>query len=205
MRLRNGPDRWGAVSLALHWSMAAGILATIPFGLRLARMEPSLSTLWLYGLHKTVGVTLLALAVLRLLWHRLSPPPAPLSAGIAPWQMRLARATHRLLYVLMVAVPLAGWAGSSATGIPSVVFGRWTLPAIAPPSEAWDRWGFRLHLWLALAMAGLVALHVAGAAWRHRVHRDDTLRRMLGLPLNPPTAGAAPARPPSAGPAGPRP
>lgn len=182
IRARNGPATWGAVSLLLHWAMAAGLLAMLPFGLWLARHEPSLGTLGLYGLHKSLGITLLALALLRLLWHRISPPPATLSEGIAPWQLRLAAATHRGLYVLMLAVPLAGWVASSATGIDTLLFGRWRLPAIAPVSDTWDRRGFALHGWLALALAGLVALHAAGAFWRHRIHRDTTLRRMLGRP-----------------------
>lgn len=178
--LRNRPDEWGAVSLAFHWIMAAGVLLMLPFGLWLAQREPSLSTLWLYGLHKSFGVTLLLLALLRFLWHRISPPPATLSEGIARWQLRLAMGTHRALYALMLGVPLAGWAAASATGIDTLLFGRWTLPRIAPISEVWDRRGFAVHAWLALVLAGLVALHVAGALWRHWVHRDATLRRMLG-------------------------
>jgi len=178
--MRNGPETWGAVSRLLHWVMAAGLLAMLPFGLWLARTEPSLGTLWLYGLHKSLGITLLALALLRLHWHWISPPPYILSEGIAPWQLRLSDGVHRVLYVLMLAVPLAGWAASSATGIETVLFGRWTLPRFAPVSETWDRWGFALHLWLALTLAGLIAAHVAGALWRHWSHRDATLRRMLG-------------------------
>ena len=80
----------------------------------------------------------------------------------------------------MLTVPLAGWAASSATGIDTILFGRWTLPRIAPVSEAWDRWGFALHGGLALALAALVTLHIAGALWRHWGHQDATLRRMLG-------------------------
>lgn len=180
MQARNGPETWGVVSRAFHWLMAAGLLAMLPFGLWLARTEPSLGTLWLYSLHKSLGLTLLALAVSRLVWHQVSPPPAPLSDRIAPWQLRLANSTHRALYLLMLAVPLAGWAASSATGIDTTLFGRWTLPRIAPASEAWDRWGFALHGGLALALAALVTLHIAGALWRHWGHHDATLRRMLG-------------------------
>ncbi|EYD75036.1 putative cytochrome b561 [Rubellimicrobium mesophilum DSM 19309] len=180
MRARNGPETWGLVSRALHWLMAAGLLAMLPFGLWLARTQPSLGTLWLYGLHKSLGVMLLVLVLLRLVWHRLSPPPVMLSEGVAPWQLRLAATSHRALYALMLAVPLAGWSASSATGIDTVLFGRWTLPRIAPVSEAWDRRGFALHLWLSVALAVLVAIHVAGALWRHWGHRDATLRRMLG-------------------------
>lgn len=177
MRLANGPASWGLVARALHWGMAALLLAMVPFGLRLARMEPSLDTLWLYGLHKGLGILLLAMALLRLLWRHLSPPPAILAEGVPPWQLRLARGTHASLYALMLGLPLAGWAASSATGIDSVAFGLWTLPRIAPVSAAWDLWGFRLHLALALALVALVALHAAGAL-RRWAQGDPTLRRM---------------------------
>ena len=182
MRAPNGPQTWGVVSRTLHWLMAAGIVAMLLFGVWLVRREPSLRTLWLYSLHKSLGITLLTLAALRLLWHRISPPPPTLSDGVAPWQLKVANVTHRALYSLMLAVPVAGWAASSATGIDTILFGCWTLPSIAPVSEAWDRWGFVLHGWLALALTALIVLHVAGALWRHWVHRDATLRRMLGRP-----------------------
>ena len=98
-------ESFGWVSRTIHWAMAEGIVAMLALGLYIEEMEPSLDTLWLYGLHKSVGLTLLALVVLRMLWHRISPPPAPLG-GVAPWQMALARGAHLALYALMLAVPV---------------------------------------------------------------------------------------------------
>ena len=177
MPARNGTESFGWVSRALHWAMALGLFGALGLGTYLARTEPSLGTLWLYGLHKTVGICLLALVLLRLAWHRISPPPAPLPAP--DWQRRAARASHLTLYALMVAVPLSGWAASSATGIDSVIFGRWVLPPIAPASEAVDRIGFALHGALTKAMMALVILHAGAALWHHLSRRDATLRRML--------------------------
>jgi cytochrome b561 len=175
--LRNDRTRIGLVTRLLHWTMAAGILATIPIGLWIANAAPSLALVPWFGVHKTLGVTLLALILLRLLWHRVSPPPPPLPGG-PPWSHALARMTHRAFYVLLVLVPLAGWVGSSASGIDTVVFGRWTLPAIAPASPGIEAAAFLVHRILALTLAALVLLHVAGAAlraWRG----DGTLRRMI--------------------------
>lgn len=168
---------FGWVSRTIHWAMAAGIVAMLGLGLYIEDMEPSLDTLWLYGLHKSVGLTLLALVGLRILWHRVSPPPAPLG-GVAPWQMAAARGAHLALYALMVAVPLTGWVGSAATGL-DVVWWGWTLPRVAPVSQAWSEAAFELHGGLTTLLMGVVALHVAGALWRQFGHRDGTLRRML--------------------------
>ena len=180
MRARNDTARFGWVSLALHWAMALGLLGALGLGTYIAGMEPSVSTLWLYGLHKTIGISLLALVLARLAWHRISPPPASYTDGIAAWQSIAARWAHRGLYLLMLLVPLSGWMGSAATGIDVVIFGQLALPRIAPVSEAWDSAAFAAHFWLTRALMALIGLHVAGALWRHFGHRDATLRRMLG-------------------------
>jgi cytochrome b561 len=175
--LRNGANRIGIVTRLLHWTMAAGVLATIPIGLRIANAEPSLALIPWFGLHKTIGVTLLALVLLRLAWHRITPPPGPLPGG-PPWARKLARATHRAFYLLLLLVPLTGWIASSATGLDTVVFGRWTVPALAPASPGIERWAFALHRAGAYALAALVVVHVAGAVKR-TIAGDGTLGRMI--------------------------
>ena len=162
----------------LHWLMAAGILATFALGAYVARMEVGLSNLWLFGLHKTLGISLLALAAVRILWHALRPPPGPLP-GPPEWQMALARATHRALYVLMVAVPLSGWGYASATGLDVLIFNRFVLPPIAPVSEAWEARLLLLHETLTWTLLALVSLHVAGALKRGLISRDGTIARMI--------------------------
>lgn len=172
----NGPDRMGRVTRALHWTMAALILGQIGLGLTLPRLAPSLSNLWLYGLHKSLGMTLLVLALVRLAWHRISPPPAPLGDA-AKARTRLARTVHGAIYAALVIVPLAGWVGASASGIDTVVWGVWTLPAIAPMTEAWQDRGLAVHAWATRALMALLALHLAGVLGRVR-SGDGTLRRM---------------------------
>ena len=175
--LRNDGARIGVGTRLLHWTMAAGVIATIPMGLWIANAQPSLALIPWFGVHKTIGLTLLVLVLLRLAWHRVTPPPRPLPGG-PPWTLRFARATHRAFYVLLVVVPLAGWLGSSATGLDTVVFGRWTVPAIAPASPEIERVAFLIHRAGAYALAALVLLHVAGALKRS-IDGDGTLRRMI--------------------------
>ena len=178
MAARNNPGSFGWVTRLLHWITAVLVLTALPLGLWIAEMEPSLSAIKYFGYHKTIGITILALCVLRILWHRVSPPPEPLP-GKSPWQDRAARAVHRAFYVLLLAMPLSGWAASSATGIDTVVFNRWTLPRIAPVSETWEAAGFALHGLLGSLLAAAVALHLAGALHRAFVSRDGTVARMI--------------------------
>ncbi len=178
MPVRNGDTRFGVMTIALHWLTAALVLVALPIGLWLAEAEISLATLKYFAIHKTLGITVLALSVLRILWHRVSSPPEPLTHGVR-WQDRLAKWVHRSLYILLVAMPVSGWIASSATGIDTVVFGRWTLPNIAPVSETWETAGFAVHGFLGKLLILCVLLHVAGAAYRAAFLRDGTLRRML--------------------------
>lgn len=176
MALRNTPQGFGLVTRALHWAMAALILAMFALGLRITSMEPGLSNLWLYSLHKTLGLTLLALVLLRLAWHAVSRPPPPLGP---PGPARTAaRAGHAALYALMLAVPLTGWAGSSATGIDVMFADRWTLPALVAPSAEGEEFWFGLHDILTKALIGLATLHML-AAFRREMAGDGTLTRML--------------------------
>jgi cytochrome b561 len=173
----NGPESFGWVSRVIHWAMAAGLVGMLALGTYIEGMEVSLDNLWLYGLHKSVGFTLLALVVVRIVWHRVSPPPAPIG-GVAVWQMRLARGAHLALYGLMLAVPVTGWLGSAATGL-DVLWWGWVVPRVAPVSEGLAEWLLLVHGVLTKALMAVVALHLAGALWRAFGHRDGTLRRMV--------------------------
>lgn len=179
MGARNTESRYGWVSRLLHWAMALAIIGMLGLGTLISRMEPSLANLWLFGLHKSIGISLLVAIALRAVWHQISPPPAPLTDGIPVWQQFAARLVHRCMYLLLFVVPLTGWVASAATGIDVIVFGRITLPAIVPPSESLDHIFFLAHSILTKLLAGLVLVHVTGAMHRHMVHRDRSLRRMI--------------------------
>jgi cytochrome b561 len=157
--------------------MAFGVIVMLALGNRIADMKPDLSTLYLYGAHKTLGMVILTMAVLRLIWHRYSPPPRPLGPPSALGTIA-ARTAHVTIYVLLIAIPMTGWFASSATGIDVMLFERWILPPIAPVSEVWENRGFLLHGILTKAMIGLILVHMLGAMKRE-IGGDGTLTRMI--------------------------
>lgn len=179
-------QRYGAVAIVLHWTIAFAIAGLLMLGTVMVRLTPGSSLQFeLYQWHKSVGITVLALSLLRLGW-RLAHPPPPLPANLRPWERALARLTHVGFYVLMLALPLSGWMIVSASlwNIPTVLYGAIPLPHLPilstlehkkPVEDALKE----VHEWLAITTTTLLVLHVAGALKHHFVLRDDTLLRML--------------------------
>jgi len=169
--------RYPAVSIALHWAVAALIAVGLPLGLYMHELRLSPLKLQLYSYHKWIGVTVFALVVLRLIWRLVQPPP-PALPGPA-WQTRAAKLAHAALYVLMLATPLVGWVHSSATGVPTVYLGVWQLPDLVAASKPLARSLREVHEALSNALVAVVALHAAAALKHHWIDRDETLARML--------------------------
>ena len=165
------------VAIAFHWLLALMIVGSLSLGLYMADLPFSPTRLKLYNWHKWAGVTILALSALRLLWRLTHRPPADLP--MPAWQQRAAHGAHLALYALFFAVPLAGWAYSSAAGFPIVWFGVLPLPDFVPVDRALSESLKPLHRWLAYALGTVVLLHIAGALKHHFIDRDSLLRRML--------------------------
>jgi cytochrome b561 len=176
--LRNDTAHFGLVSRLIHWAMAVLVIGLLILGIKLAHIQPGLSNLWLYGLHKTMGLTAFGLVLIRLVWHRVSPPPAPIGPPTA-WETRAARAVHLLTYALLVLTSLAGWVYASATGLDIVFADRWVIPPIAPVSEAWENAAHLAHQILTKVLMAVLALHVLGAL-RRGIAGDGTMERMIG-------------------------
>ena len=162
----------------LHWLMAAMILAMLFIGVGMVSSVSERHT-WLLALHKPLGAAILVLAVLRLivrLWRK--PPPLP--ADLPRSQAFAAKASHWLLYGLMFALPLIGWAMLSAGGYPVMLSESLRLPSIAPFDAEWFatlRW---LHRVLAYSLFGLILIHFAAALYHGLIRRDGVLRSMVG-------------------------
>jgi len=142
----------------------------------MADLPLSIQRLHLFNYHKWTGATILAIAALRLLWRLTHRPPPDLPAP--HWQLRAAHVTHWALYALFFAVPLAGWAYSSASGFQVVVFGVIPLPDFVSKDKALADSLKELHEILAWVLFSLVILHVAAAMKHALVDRDGLLRRM---------------------------
>ena len=169
-------QRYSPLAIALHWLLALALVGSFSVGLYMADLPFSPARLKLYNWHKWAGITILALSGLRLLWRLAHRPPADMAMPL--WQQRAAHFTHRALYALFFAVPLAGWAYSSAAGFPVVVYGVLPLPDFVPVSKELAATLKTLHMALAFAMALLVLGHIAGALKHQFIDRDGLLSRM---------------------------
>jgi cytochrome b561 len=185
MREPISQTRYNAVSIALHWLIALGILALVVIGLSMTHLGlASMTKFQLYQLHKSIGITVLLAVLLRIVW-RLTHKPPPLPA-MPPLEKAAAEGTHVLLYLLMLTIPLAGWALVSVArlNLPTVLYGvvPWPhLPILSDiankaPVEALMKF---VHGKLAWVLIAVIVLHAAAALRHHFILRDDILRRML--------------------------
>ena len=181
MVMRNTTERWGAVSQLLHWLIVVLLIVQVTLAEMADELPIGMKKLTLLARHKSVGITILGLALLRLAWRLYNPTPL-LPGTLRPYERALARFTHVMLYVLLFAMPLSGWMMSSARGFPVSWFGIFQLPDLVSKNKALYEALVTTHVTLALVLAAVVTLHLAGALKHHFIHRDDVLRRMLPLP-----------------------
>lgn len=171
-------NRYSTVSLTLHWLVAALVVMQVLLIMAHDATEGPISREFVQ-VHKSVGLSILVLTLGRIGW-RVANPAIPLPEAMPHWQKLLARATHVLFYVVLIGMPLGGWAASSATGRDIIWFGlfEWPLLPIGGGREAAGRL-MDMHELGAKALYVLIALHVAGALKHHFVDRDNVLHRMI--------------------------
>jgi cytochrome b561 len=174
--------RYGGVAIVLHWLLAAMIVGSLGVGLYMTDLPFSPQRIKLFNWHKWAGITILVLSALRLLWRLSHRPPAipPRVLAVMPrWQRAGYRVSHTLMYLLFFAVPLFGWAYTSALGIPVVWFGVLPLPDFVPVDKDFAEAILKpLHHGSAFTLAGVALLHVAAALKHHWIDRDGLLKRM---------------------------
>lgn len=172
------PTRWHPAMQLLHWLGLLLITATAVIGLLMVDMERGTELRKLcYGLHKSLGMTALALGILRLLIRTCSRAPAPLPAP--PWQRRAAHASHVLMYVVLLALPLSGWLLNSVAGQPLPWFGLFELPALTGRNPDLRGLIDTAHICLFWALAALVTVHLIAVLQHQLLRRDRLLQRML--------------------------
>jgi cytochrome b561 len=175
--LRSTEAGWGALVRAFHWLIAALIIAQGVIGLSMVQMGLTPAKVRVFALHKSIGMTILALVLLRIAWRLTEKRPADPPA-MPRWQRRAAHGLHLALYVLILAIPLSGWWFNSAANAPLVWFGWLNLPT-GGLDPVWKPRALLLHQTLFWILVALLVLHVGAALWHHFRQRDDVLRRMM--------------------------
>jgi len=180
MQFKNTKTGYGLVAQTLHWAVAGLIVYQYILAER-AEAATLFQQLGILARHKSIGMTILALALVRLLW-RLSqthPDPPP---NEPRYRIALARWSHRLLYVLIVLMPVTGWIMSSAANTPVSYLGWFTLPNLVSPLPQRVELLKAVHGTLFLVLAAVVAVHASAALYHHFLLKNDVLRRMLPYP-----------------------
>lgn len=171
------PAVYTRTAVALHWLVALLVTCGFSLGAYMVDLHVSPQKLRFYAYHKWIGITVLALAVIRSVW-RLTHRPPP-EEPMAVWQLRVAHLTHYLLYALLIITPICGWLYSSAAGYPVVYLKLWQLPDLVHKNPDLAKVLVEIHGDLAWALFWVVVLHAAAAFKHHFVDRDATLKRML--------------------------
>ena len=189
MTSRVDHQTYSTVAMVLHWAIAVAIVGLIAAGTWMADAirvpETQGLAFSVYQWHKSLGLAVLVLSVLRLAWRFVKPPP-PLPASMPGWERTLAGVSHTAFYVLMIGMPLLGWAMVSASplGLPTIVFGLFEWPHIPFLADLEDKKPVEdalktAHMAGGYLLAGLLVLHVGAALKHHFVSRDDVLARMV--------------------------
>lgn len=178
--LRNTRFSYGLVSQVFHWLIVALILVQYTWAWRIDRADGFQVRLELVTQHKTIGMFVLMLALVRLLWRLFNRPP-DFPETMARWERLAARLGHWLLYGLILAVPLTGWLYSSAAGLGDYWSGPLNFPSLVDSSERLEDRFSLIHQVLAISLGVMAIIHALAALRHHFFKRDDVLRRMLPI------------------------
>ncbi len=162
----------------LHWLIALMVFGLLGVGLYMTELRISPQKIQLYMTHKSVGLTVLMLMLLRLAYRLKNPAPA-LPVGIPGWQKTASHISHALLYLLLIAMPISGWLMNSASGFPMKYFGLVRVPDLIARSQENLAIFKAAHSYIAWTLIALIGVHVLAALKHHFIDRDSVLRRML--------------------------
>ena len=169
--------RYTRTAIVLHWLIALAVIGQFAWGWWMQEIpkQPPGMRADAFNLHKSIGLTILALMVVRILWRAGHCPPA--LPPMPRWQSMLANAVHVGLYVILVVHPLAGYLGSVWSGYPVKYFGM-TLPVWGSKEPALKDLMSDAHLWTSWILVAAVLVHITGALKHALVNRDGLLARM---------------------------
>ncbi|MEO7064598.1 MAG: cytochrome b [Dokdonella sp.] len=180
MALKSDASHWGSLAKFFHWAIVLLILIQGSIGLIMVELPKRPSIIPIFSLHKSLGLTILALAIARLTWRLFDRRPNEPDA-MPHVQVIAARIGHALLYVLLFAVPVSGWVFDSASSLrPLFWWGVLRMPNLTGgPDQALKEISHEAHEWLFWLLILVAAGHAAAAMVHHFHNRDDVLRRML--------------------------
>ncbi len=179
MSLRNTDDRWAWPSMTLHWLIALLILVLLAMGWVMVDLPRSPRYFWVYDLHKSIGLTVLLLMLVRLGWRIYAGAPTPVP-GTPFWQHLMAQAVHLAIYFVALAMPISGWLYDSASGLRALkFFGGFAVPKLVSPDPQIKDFSHGVHEWGAWLLIALILMHAGAALVHHLLQRDRTLWRML--------------------------
>ncbi|MGH8264048.1 MAG: cytochrome b [Steroidobacterales bacterium] len=181
-------DRYTRTAIIFHWVIAVLVIGNILLAWTFKTVPDDIAQPFTNA-HKTIGITVLGLALMRLLW-RFGHRPPPFSPAIPRWQVVAARTGHAALYFIVLAMPLSGWIYDSAwewaAAVPISVFGLFEMPRIgwvvdmpAEPKKVLDEWSGDVHVALSYVLYVVLAAHLTGAAKHQWFDRVPIMRRMM--------------------------
>ncbi|MFK5914044.1 MAG: cytochrome b [Woeseiaceae bacterium] len=176
--LRNTTDNWGIIAKSLHWMLAGFIFVQFVLGPLAVSWRLSPTKLDLYVWHKSIGILILALVIVRAIWRLLNLTPA-LPPDLPRWEHLSARLSHALLYLMMFMLPISGWVINSAANIPFKVFWAFPLPDLVSPDKSLAELAKVVHFSLVIGLIILLVLHIGAAIRHHFIKRNNVLVRML--------------------------
>lgn len=177
MPIRNTTDRWGSLSIALHWITVLLVLGLVAVGFVMEELPNTPMKRDVYALHKSFGLTVLALTALRLGWRLVQPTPA-LPATMPGWQRRAAQLGHAGLYALLVAIPASGWTYNWASNFSTPFFGWTLLDKAGSVDRELKALAGAVHEWGVYALLVLLVAHAGAAFYHHYQLKDRVLARM---------------------------
>jgi cytochrome b561 len=177
LRMAREPG-YGEVAKSLHWLIVLLLVAQFALAWTMPEIHRGTRPETLINLHLSVGTVILLVALFRLAWRLRFPVPL-LADDVPRWQHRAAQASHGLLYLLLLLMPLLGWANASARGWRIDFFGVTALPPLLPENSPLGRALGDVHIWTSYVLLGLIGVHVAAALYHHFWLGDRVLRRML--------------------------
>jgi cytochrome b561 len=173
------PNRYPTFSKLLHWLVALSVLITLPVAITMSRIADGPLKDNLFVLHKSLGILILLLMLVRVGNRFIVGAPAP-EPDIAEWQKTVSSLVHSLLYILLLAMPIVAWIGMSYVAMTTPFFGLFELPPLPfTKNEQLSEQIFAVHRWAGYLLALIAAVHIAAALYHLLILKDGVAQRML--------------------------